>query len=248
MNTNQIYTSRYIAFIDILGFRDAVKKSEQDQILREKIISALRNLNSIKNFVDQTNKDLDQSRNGQITKLWFQPTIQVFSDSIYISIHENPSALSMLGAYCTLIYGALFSSGLFARGAITKGNSFESEDTIFGQGLIDAYDLESKTAIYPRILVSNTILDDVKTTGNFHLEKDFDGLHYIDVFYEGIQKMLSNWEAQSGIKMDLSTGRQRLEEEYLSNNNQSCKAKLYWLIEYFNKKTENHKLHPIEII
>jgi len=245
---NQTYTARYIAFIDILGFRDAVKKSEEDYLLREKIISALKNLTFIKNFVDQKNQDSDQNRYQAIEKLWFQPTIQVFSDSIYISIHENPTALSMLGAYCTLIYGTLFSFGLFARGAITKGNSFESEGTIFGQGLIDAYDLESKTALYPRVLISNTILDDVNKTGTFYLEKDFDGLHYIDVFYEGIQKMLINWETQSGIKMDLSIGRKRLEEEYIASKNESCQAKLYWLIQYFNRKTENHKLNPIEII
>src|SRR5690606_21152413 len=133
-------------------------------------------------------------------------------------------------AYSIFIYATLFSFGLLARGAITKGNSFEAEDTIFVQGLIDAYNLELKVALYTRILISDSILSEVKEAETFHLEKGFDGSHHIDVFYGGILKMLSNWETQSGIKMDLAAGRERLITEYKSSNNQSIRAKLYWLI------------------
>lgn len=241
MDKNQNYKQRYIAFIDILGFRDAVKKAETDEILLEDIINALKNLTLIKSFFEEKYTIIEDDRFSAITALWFKPNIQVFSDSIYISTPD----LNDLGAYCALIYNVLFSYGFFSRGGVTKGNSFESENIVFGQGLIEAYDLESKSAQYPRILISDKLVTEIQATEGFHIERDFDGSYYIDVFFPGTIKMLEDWKKKSAQTLDLSKGRERLVTEYNINSSQSCRSKLYWLIQYFNSKTDNLELEKI---
>ncbi len=53
----------------------------------------------------------------------------------------------------------LIKKGILIRGGITIGNLVHNEDGIvFGQGLIDAYMLESKAAKFPRIILSNKLI------------------------------------------------------------------------------------------
>ena len=51
--------------------------------------------------------------------------------------------------------------GLFIRGGITQGPLAISDDFVFGQGLIDVVEMES-SAIYPRIVVSQIIVNNLK--------------------------------------------------------------------------------------
>ncbi len=49
----------------------------------------------------------------------------------------------------------LIEKGILFRGGLTIGNIIHNENgTVFGQALIDAYQLETKSAKYPRIVLS----------------------------------------------------------------------------------------------
>lgn len=53
----------------------------------------------------------------------------------------------------------LLEKGIFTRGAITIGLYYSDENIIFSGGLVEAYNLESKVAKYPRIIVSDKLIN-----------------------------------------------------------------------------------------
>lgn len=168
MKTDQIkYEKRIVAFIDILGFKEIVKQSEFDVAKIELLYSVL-----------------DYLKGWEIPKKWDLKLVEIeedaqkkgvenfdisgrtnttsFSDSIVVSVkvddnvNEMASTLIVNLAYIGAI---LIEKGILFRGGITIGNIFHKENgTVFGQGLIDAYMLESKSAKYPRIILSDKLL------------------------------------------------------------------------------------------
>jgi len=60
---------------------------------------------------------------------------------------------STLVANLSFVGAGLISKGVLFRGGITTGKLIHTEEGIlFGQGLIDAYKLETNAARFPRIL------------------------------------------------------------------------------------------------
>lgn len=71
---------------------------------------------------------------------------------------EYPRFLAFLAIIADIQRNFILKYGLFLRGGVTIGNLSFNDDFIFGQGLIDAVELE-ETAIYPRIIMGKTVLD-----------------------------------------------------------------------------------------
>ena len=51
--------------------------------------------------------------------------------------------------------------GILIRGAITIGNLYPPSGVILGKGMIEAYQLELKSAVYPRIILSQTLIKEL---------------------------------------------------------------------------------------
>lgn len=248
MSYDKNYQEKYLAFIDILGFKEIVKQSETPQIF-EKIIQAFEHLSFIKGHIKEQIDELKKSNELilQVVARWQDAKIHTFSDSIFISIPKNEYGLMVLGEYTSLIYNALFANGFLARGAITKGKIFEDTDVVFGEGLIEAYELESRAAIYPRILISNSVAQDIQSPQTFYSHQDFDGNYILDVFHKNLDKKIEKWNDQSGLNLNLNNGRDLLIQDYDSVKDPNIKSKLYWLIKYFNSRCDCHKLPPIKL-
>jgi hypothetical protein len=95
--------------------------------------------------------------------------------------------------------------GVLCRGGIAEGKVVHNNEMIFGPAMNDAYDLESNTAIYPRIIVSDKIVslagkyrkdghspvDEIGHVKNL-LSLDGDGLYYLDYIGESAQQELDD--------------------------------------------------------
>ncbi len=134
------YERRVIAFLDILGVKELLK--EKDPRIFE-IVSIL--------------SDYQTSEKPN-----FESTF--FSDSIVISFllseddKENLKNLRSLILDITLsLCARLFLKGILLRGSITIGDLYHKGNTIIGQALVDAYEMETKIAFYPRIILSKEI-------------------------------------------------------------------------------------------
>lgn len=62
------------------------------------------------------------------------------------------------------------SQGIYTRGGVSYGSFYSDDNIIFSSALVKAYILESKTAIYPRIVIDKKLIDAVLHCKNEILE------------------------------------------------------------------------------
>ncbi len=146
------YKQCYVAFLDILGFKDLVFSSKK---------STIENYFGI---VDSAIQYLKRISNKQDIKYI------TISDSIILSVehgkdkNENFHRLQNLCVAVGLIQASLALKNIWLRGGISSGEAFfdQHEYQVVGQAYIDAYLLEQQTALYPRIVIDGKIIKEFK--------------------------------------------------------------------------------------
>lgn len=84
--------------------------------------------------------------------------------------------LGLVHAQVLLIH----EEGIVVRGGITVGNVVKSHGQLFGPGVIDAYQLESKAAKYPRIVVDQKVLNELATNDQLWIHDRDDELSAVN--------------------------------------------------------------------
>lgn len=167
------YSERIVAFIDILGFRELVRKIGEDDEMRKRLHYSLERM---RGFKESSLRNETAQKNLEVS---------VFSDSIAIS--GTPDELGTVIWTALGLQANLLAMGVLVRGGIAQGRTFHADDMLYGEGLVRAYDLESKTAVYPRIVLDSQLLegaqDELKVK---FLGLDADGHWYIDPFAMGV--------------------------------------------------------------
>lgn len=159
--------THFVAFIDILGF-SAMVQSDCESFEAPKYLELLYSAHVRANAL--FSKDLDA-------------TLIQFSDSIVLS---RPFDMSKLKAFLETIASwqrMLLLDGLLCRGGITFGKHFSKEKFLFSKAMIDAYHLESSKARYPRIIISEDLLQLAKTSvalEELPLRHQDDGAAFVD--------------------------------------------------------------------
>jgi hypothetical protein len=157
---------RLVAFIDILGFKNLVLNNFNSIL---EILSSYQNEASrISHFESHLMKQLntdkltDEQKSNALYDLKNQDMqISMFSDSIVISYsnHRNNFTYSIIELFDKIkdLQDLLNSFNVFLRGGITYGKLYHKGSICFGEAMIKAYTIESKVAIYPRIIVDSEI-------------------------------------------------------------------------------------------
>lgn len=165
-----------VAFVDLLGTSQAIKNDEHDI-----------NLNSM-NYILQT--AFDMCADPHICKA--KVNVKAFSDNIVFSMElpedgseiECKARVHNIIEICAYFQIAAFGMGITTRGGITVGDFFCNDIFVWGKALLRAYNLESKVAIYPRIVIDENVLplmSERDNTGNrHHAATDFDGIVFLD--------------------------------------------------------------------
>lgn len=151
MNENQqeqtVYKEHIVAFLDVLGFRSLVTKN---------------NVNKINEYFKITEIVKDE-----IGKISVKSDINfvTFSDSIVLVVKfgVNDDRLFKVRQFCiaiSILQRNLAKSDIWLRGGISFGKlAFDKEkNIIFGPALINAYELESRHAKFPRVLLDQKFL------------------------------------------------------------------------------------------
>jgi hypothetical protein len=166
------FSNRIVAFIDILGFRALVTQLAANPSLRKSVHRALAEIRVFKHASlrnETALRDLE---------------VSVFSDSIAIS--GEPEKLTTIISTALGLQSKLLGLGILIRGGVSSGPTFHAEDMLYGEGLINAYDLESKTAVYPRIVIDPKLIGDTEAgLCAMFLSKEDDGHWFIDPFAMG---------------------------------------------------------------
>lgn len=182
------YDNRIVLFLDILGFKkhvlDTTEKSKEtsEVIDNEERIEALYETLSKMGEIAGVKGNHDKINVTQ------------FSDSIVISfLDKSPSKASTVFEIILKIIIHLVSKEVICRGALSYGKFIHDSRILFGPALIEAYETESKAAMYPRVIMDRKIYNysrmylDKKTNKliipegiSDYLKLDLDGKYYID--------------------------------------------------------------------
>ena len=155
------YEDCYIAFLDIIGFKNLINHLDCDDILKiyDKIDCETFLLTDLKHVVI----------NGQSFAISVIPAhslhYKIMSDSVCMYIDADiKNALIGLIAACSYFQVKMLSldNPIMVRGAIVKGNIYAKNDIVFGSGLTKAYLLEEKVAKVPRVIIPTSIVDEYK--------------------------------------------------------------------------------------
>ena len=150
------YEECIVTFIDILGFRDLLdSKSAAD--IRE-ILSIFRR--EAEPFDPALPSDPDERRTVS------QVRMEVVSDAVVRvrTIHARYRDGALFHELLSLVHiqAACAHHGILLRGALTIDYVHvgqELDGPLFGPGLVSAYEMEEREAIYPRIVVAEAVME-----------------------------------------------------------------------------------------
>jgi hypothetical protein len=240
------YEKRVVAFIDILGFKDKVKESENDS--------------SVLNSIDSLLQYLFAWETGQANK-WDCKFIQNESevqknktaygvDRIYCTCFSDSLAVSMPYDLLTVIQhfstfvsnlahicSKFMQAGIPIRGGITVGDLIHTEKGLYGPAMNEAVELE-KNVVYPRIILSKDLIGRLQFSSNpVHPYNKF--LTRFDDGCVGVHSM-KYFEYQANTYLNELT---RARKDLLENlDKHLCNPYVFekykWLTEEFNKKCD----------
>jgi hypothetical protein len=236
-----LYKDRIVAYIDILGFTEAIGKtmSEDEEIVsKSERISSL--FDCIRKALYRKNPFTEDTR-----------IVQQFSDLIIISYSPDQIS-SVFRILLDILYlqAEVLNHNFFLRGSVVFGKIFRNSEKIFGPAFIEAYKNEGKLALYPRVIVDkNVIALAEKYYGDQNgpdlekryvlnlLKKDFDGQYFIDYFRAietefdyGIQEMPDYLRKLRSVIEGLKCKKEP-----------SIKSKYSWLVEKFNQTIDKYQ-------
>lgn len=140
------YETRLIAFLDILGFSQLVLERKDDDV----------------DFIINLIPDMLKTHRGNSLRNDLEVTH--ISDSVIISLKTNVTdqELNDLSHLCIFIGRLQFElavNGYYMRGGVTVGDVLHdsTRNLIIGPAFIEAYLLEQKKCIYPRVILDNKI-------------------------------------------------------------------------------------------
>ena len=167
------YKDHYVAFLDILGFKNIIENY---------------NYSEVRAIFD---KLLDFTPKSDLYEVYGYIHKKIMSDSIILFIDSSiKDSFQALIDFCGYIQMCMLSreNPVLLRGGVAKGDLYydDKEEIIFGKGLTDAYNLESKSAIYPRIVFNGETLRSGKNNIEKMVVQDAIGMCYLkdsDCYY-----------------------------------------------------------------
>lgn len=232
-NGKPVHRLSYCAFLDLLGFSARTKASYKnqtgDQLLQEfhEIFS-----NQVVRMKEEAEESLLYFKSFSDNVLLAHPSCSDDMESefgfILWSIQEYQFAMAL--------------KGFFIRGGLSVGQLFVDDDNVYGEALINAYELESKVAINPMVVLCDStmkLVDHHLTYYHGELAPQLDavlvnsdGRYFISYLSECVR------ETGQGYDLDiesLAIHRDRINKslsEY--SDKESVLSKFRWLSDYHN--------------
>jgi len=174
-----MYKERLILFIDLLGFKSIVNRSVRDEEFLASIYELLKGITaepvSTETFGQLNRQLVPKERLAEVEELnkLFSAGIKAnstlavthFSDSLVISaeVEDTTSTFSILELAAKLTFRLWEEHKVLTRGGVTIGKLIHEEGgVLIGPAMVRAYELESKLAVVPRILIDENCIDYIR--------------------------------------------------------------------------------------
>ena len=264
MQTQSIYEQRLCAFVDILGFRDLVERSQERPAVQGQIREILREVVRAQPVWERDNPvaviEARLERQGASHPKYEAEELvreyaevergSSFSDSLVLSATLNGRAIAGLVTSLLIVSRGLARLGKYARGAVCLGPLCHERDLCFGPALISAYDLE-KDATYPRIVFTpdayaEVVKVNLSSLGSLapYLRQDADGQRFLDFLAQVAPDLADTFGAD-----EMKEIRWELERQLSSAGVSKCvNEKLVWLAQYFNSVLERAPVEGVSLL
>jgi hypothetical protein len=254
------YDTRFCAFIDILGFRSLVEASARDYSILaflhstlSLVVTSLPEANNVvllrsarRRFRFGSHPKWDAAWERASRRLERRLRGTAFSDSVVLSAPDDWDELGWLLATLEDLVHTMLRNGVLVRGGIAYGELVHSTSLVFGPALVDAYLLESKEAVVPRVVVSDRAFERMAETWHTQMEEmpgafdpsylermfrlDADGKRHL----EFLGDMSCHTAAEIRNSIVSGMGRAAIPS--------SC-VKWNWIANYYNARAADHVAH-----
>jgi hypothetical protein len=138
------YPEKYVAFVDMLGFRKLVEAADTDAEQRVALAEIVR--------VFRTTISAHEALGTRVSH---------FSDCLIVSAERSEKGLYALLSGCTWLALNLVQYAVLLRGGIAIGRITHEPDILFGMGVNRAYAFE-KSRLPPRIGIDPNVVSDIE--------------------------------------------------------------------------------------
>lgn len=242
------YEDRYVAFVDILGFKEMILQSE-----RANNVAQLATALDV-TFASSTHAVVLEELKSQEADVDLR--VNTFSDFVVASTKPTAAGLSVLLYVIWTLSTGWLSSRILCRGAITRGKvlhrvvtSSTKPTMVFGPAFVEAYKLESTVADFPRIILSKSVRHDWASYKQDALlgeqipmlvHRCDDGPHCVDVFCHLKRQAFSLVSEE--IKVEAEQMQSALQVHLdLTAETPAIYRKARWLAQRFNSAVKDSK-------
>lgn len=164
------YKERLVCFVDLLGFGEAIKQSVEEPELAKRFFEILGEFKNggLEKAVYGSIPILDENGLSNCGQVFGETVLDrigphydlvatQFSDSFVLSAPADNkySCALLVRALAVIQLQFFFNVGMLMRGGIAVGKvAHERGGILFGPAMNEAYELESKSAIYARVVAS----------------------------------------------------------------------------------------------
>lgn len=137
--------------------------------------------------------------------------------------------------------------GVLLRGAICVGQLYIDDSTVFGPALVQAYSLESATAVFPRIIIDADVMRRARYEATLSIWRDYvtrgeDGPYFIDYLFGSYVDRWS-YPAEDAMSAEelLMAHKAAIEarlEQSVDEHDYRKKQKTIWLAQYHNSSVK----------
>lgn len=232
---NAQYEDKIVAFVDIMGMKQLIINSQKpsDLFMYTAITATWKNCPFTKEFKIVSFSDC----------MYIIADKEKLNDLFWLLAHfshcmlfdDSTKEMDETKNICTDIH---FEHCHKVRGGITFGKICTFDTSVFGSAAINAYSLECKEAVNPRILIDKPAFDAANISlSNCNIVKDSDERYYFD--FMGFNKQNNNQQ----IHNDFHFVNKAIEfvnreiQDAISTNNEKLIGQLKWYVQYL----ENYK-------
>jgi hypothetical protein len=244
--------NRIVAFLDILGMRQHLSNPTSEDAFINNICTIIGESLKPKIALSVALPHVRESRAVEVGFSGWREEVDCritsISDSLVASMplltkmgRKNKSQAWSIYQCLSVVFWlqrALIQVGVLTRGAVCIGKIYHANSIIVGSGLVAAYELETDVAIYPRVVLGESITEVLvnepmpenkfffrQRLGNL-FAKDRDGMYFVDYLGLDVEGVEVDWKErllhiQNFVATELGTLR-----------NIRAKQKLLWLQEY----------------
>jgi len=196
---------RYVAFLDIMGFKDIVFRESHEKI--KEMFECLRP--TIESIRKEANAIIGEERvKTKNTTTSYSTIFPIsFSDSIILfsSNNSNQSALLMVVNVASILSDAM-KNGIAMKGSIAYGEMTaeieEGRSLYFGKPLIDAFELQKELELYSAVLHHTAEKALVKSC-KYILDSGLVKKYFVPMKSGRINHYIINWEFITDKSIDL---------------------------------------------